>query len=173
MDFDLQPILENDLVKIQPLNNNDFEFLYKIASDPLIWEQHPNKDRYKKEVFERFFKDAMDSGGAFLVIDKKTDEIIGSSRYYDVDINKSVVAIGYTFLARSYWGSNYNKALKQLMLDHAFKFVNAVTFQVGINNLRSQKAIEKLGAIKISQIEIDYAGENNRMHFVYEFKKKN
>jgi hypothetical protein len=83
--FDLQPSLENESVKIQPLQSIDFEVLYSVASDPLIWEQHPNKDRYKREVFETFFKGAMESGAAFLVIDKKTNKVIGSSRYYDLD----------------------------------------------------------------------------------------
>lgn len=90
MNFELQPILENEYVKIIPLKNNDFEILYNIASDPLIWEQHPNKDRYKKEVFENFFKGAIESKGAFLILDNKTNMPIGSSRYYDLDLDKKV-----------------------------------------------------------------------------------
>ena len=169
--FELQPILENEFVKIQPLKENDFEILYSVASNPLIWEQHPNPDRYKREVFETFFKGAMESQGAFLVIDKQSNQVIGSSRYYELDTNKSYIAIGYTFLSKDHWGSVYNPALKKLMIDHAFHFVNSVIFHVGALNIRSQKAIERLGAKKINEIEMEYYGEANRLNFVYEIRK--
>ncbi|MFN4152613.1 MAG: GNAT family N-acetyltransferase [Candidatus Sericytochromatia bacterium] len=167
MDFELQPILENEWVKIIPLKNSDFEILYNIASDPLIWEQHPNKDRYKKEVFENFFKGAIESKGAFLILDNKNNMHIGSSRYYDLDLDKSEVAIGYTFIARSHWGIGHNKAIKELMLEHAFKFVDNVIFHIGANNIRSQKAIEKIGANKIKEEEIAYYGEASKLNYVY------
>ena len=169
--FELQPILENEFVKIQPLKENDFEILYSVASNPLIWEQHPNPDRYKREVFETFFKGAMESQGAFLVIDKQSNQVIGSSRYYELDTNKSSIAIGYTFLSKDHWGSIYNPALKKLMIDHAFHFVNSVIFHVGALNIRSQKAIERLGVKKINEIEMEYYGEANRLNFVYEISK--
>src|SRR3954469_3857192 len=107
MNFELQPTISNELIKIQPLKQEDFETLYQVASDPLVWEQHPNKDRYKREVFENFFKGAIESGGAFLVYDAKTNEVIGSSRYYDFDKTKSEISIGYTFVAKKYWGKGF------------------------------------------------------------------
>ncbi|MBA3705214.1 MAG: GNAT family N-acetyltransferase [Bacteroidetes bacterium] len=170
MDFELQPTLKNDFVKIQPLKKADFETLYKVASDPLIWEQHPNKDRYQREVFEIFFKGAIESGGAFLVFDNK-GEAIGSSRFYDFNKNESSVLIGYTFLAKTHWGTTYNKALKTLMLNHAFKFVDKVFFHIGSNNLRSQRSIEKLGAKKTGEIEVAYYGEPQKLNFVYQIEK--
>lgn len=169
--FELQPILENEFVKIQPLQSTDFEVLYSIASDPLIWEQHPNKDRYKKEVFENFFKGAIESGGAFLVFDKQTGEAIGSSRYYDYKQEDKSVLIGYTFFARSHWGSKYNPALKKLMLQHAFQYVDRVIFHIGADNVRSQKAIERLGASKIEELEVEYYGEETKLNFVYAINK--
>jgi RimJ/RimL family protein N-acetyltransferase len=171
MNFKLQPILENELVKLVPLKQNDFDILYQVASDPLIWEQHPDKYRYKKDVFEKYFKGAMESGGAFLVFEKNSGEVIGSSRYYDFDKEKKSIAIGYTFLARKYFGTTYNKAMKQLMLDHAFMFVDTVIFHIGAKNYRSQKAIEKLGAMKVREIEINYPSENERLNFIYEMNK--
>ncbi len=170
--FNLQPILENEFVKIQPLKESDFEALYHIASDPLIWEQHPNKDRYKREVFEIFFKGAMESGGAFLVFDKQTGESIGSSRYYDYNQENKSLLIGYTFFARSHWGSKYNPALKQLMLQYAFQFVDSVIFHIGANNMRSQKAIERLGASKVGELEVKYYGEETKLNVVYEIRKE-
>jgi RimJ/RimL family protein N-acetyltransferase len=170
--FELQPILENEFVKIQPLQQSDFEILYRVARDPLIWEQHPNKDRYKRPVFETFFNGAMESGGAFLVLDKKTNEVIGSSRFYDMDITKKHILIGYTFFARSHWGSIYNPSLKSLMINHAFQFMDCVNFHIGGDNIRSQRAILKLGASKVGELEVAYYGEPVKLNFVYEIKKE-
>lgn len=169
--FNLQPTLENEFVKIEPLKASDFETLYSIASDPLIWEQHPNPDRYKRPVFEVYFKGAMESNAAFLVFDKQTNQAIGSSRYYEIDIKEKSLAIGYTFLAKDYWGGLYNHALKSLMLNHAFTFFNKVILHIGANNVRSQKATEKLGAKKNAEIEMEYYGEANRLNFVYQIEK--
>ena len=168
MNFELQPTLENALVKLVPLKQEDFDILYQAASDPLIWEQHPDRFRYKKNVFEKYFEGAIKSGGAFLVVEKNSDEVIGSSRYYDFDKEKKSIAIGYTFLAKKYWGTTYNRAMKTLMLDHAFKFVDTVIFHIGAKNIRSQKAIEKLGVTKVGEIEINYPGEDERLNFIYE-----
>jgi RimJ/RimL family protein N-acetyltransferase len=167
--FVLQPqSLSDNLVELIPLAKDDFERLFLVASDPLIWEQHPSRDRYKREVFQKYFDGALESGGAFLVFDKSTNELIGSSRYYD--LKPSSVAIGYTFLARKYWGGNYNKAMKELMLNHAFQFVDSVVFHVGPDNIRSQKAVLKIGAKKTGEVELDYYG-GKLLHFEYEIKK--
>jgi RimJ/RimL family protein N-acetyltransferase len=170
--FELQPTLENEFIKILPLKEDEFEALYAVASDPLIWEQHPNKNRYQREDFLKYFEGAIASKGAFLVFNNKTGVLIGGSRYYDLDEAKSSVAIGYTFLACDHWGTTHNRALKTLMLNHAFCFVNEVIFHVGANNTRSQKAMEKLGAIKIDEIEMAYYGEPNRFNFVYQVTKE-
>lgn len=172
MPFELQPELENELVRIRPLRSDDFESLYAVASDPLLWEQHPNRDRYRREVFENFFRGAMESGGAFLVHDAQTGAVIGSSRYYDLDEQKNSVFIGYTFIARDHWGGAYNPALKKLMLGHAFRFVAKVHFHIGAHNIRSQKAIERLGAVKTGEEEIAYFGEATKTNFVYCIRKE-
>lgn len=171
MDHLTQPTLQNDIIKLVPLKDTDFEVLYEVASDPLIWEQHPNKNRWKREVFENFFKGAIESKGAFLIYDAQTNNVIGSTRFYDWDTKKSVVTIGYTFYARSHWGGKYNPAAKQLMMQHAFKYVSSVIFHIGANNIRSQKAIERLGAKKIAEEEINYFGEDCNLNFIYEIKR--
>ena len=149
MSFDLQPVLQGELLTLRPLRPGDFDELYAVASDALIWEQHPANDRYKEEVFREFFRKALESGGALVAIDSKDGRVIGSSRFFGYDPEKSEIEIGWTFLARSYWGGVYNGEMKQLMLRHAFKFVNSVIFLVGPQNLRSQKALEKIGAVKV------------------------
>jgi RimJ/RimL family protein N-acetyltransferase len=149
MSFDLQPILKGELLELRPLLPEDFHDLYAVASDPLIWEQHPNKERYREEVFNGFFREALESGGALIAIDSKNGQVIGSSRFHGYDEEKSEIEIGWTFLARSHWGGVYNREMKQLMLRHAFKFVNSVIFLVGPQNLRSQRAVEKIGGVRV------------------------
>jgi len=167
--MNLQPThLHNALVSLRPLSVTDFELLYAVASDPLIWEQHPNPDRYKREVFQNYFKGAVESGGAFIVLNQH-EKVIGSTRFYDYDPAKSEIKIGYTFLARSCWGQDFNRSTKLLMLSYAFEFVNRVLFHVGASNIRSQKAMGKLGAIKIGEEEVAYYGEATRLNFVYQF----
>jgi RimJ/RimL family protein N-acetyltransferase len=146
MTFDLQPILIGNLIKLRPLTREDFDPLFAAASDPLIWEQHPENDRYTREVFRNYFDGAMESKGAFVIIDRKSGRIIGSSRYCNLNEAKSEVEIGWTFLERTFWGGTYNRELKSIMLGHAFRFVDRVLFVVGENNIRSQKALAKIGA---------------------------
>ena len=152
-EFNLQPSLEGTLTKLRPLKESDFDELYKVASDPLIWEFHPEKYRYRLENFEKFFKAAITSRGALAAIDTKADKIIGSSRYTGLDQGASKVEIGYTFIDRSYWGKGYNAEVKKLMLNHAFKFISNVYFYAGENNIRSIKALEKLGARLVDRLE--------------------
>ena len=149
MVFELQPHLKGKLIELRPLAPDDWDELFAVASDSLIWEQHPERDRYKEDVFRIFFKEALESGGAFVIIDRKTQHIIGSTRFYGYDPEKSEIEIGWTFLARKYWGGRFNAEMKRLLLNHAFKFVESVVFFVGEDNVRSQKAMEKVGAIKV------------------------
>jgi RimJ/RimL family protein N-acetyltransferase len=151
--FDLQPTLEDELIILRPLEMSDFEALYGAASDQLIWEQHPANDRWQRDVFEVFFRGAMDSGGAFAVIDKKSGKIIGSSRFVKVKENVNAIEIGWTFLAHEYWGGVYNLAMKRLMIDHALRFVDNILFFIGENNMRSRKAVEKLGGVLITELD--------------------
>jgi N-acetyltransferase len=151
--FDLQPTLEDAIVILRPLKEDDLDDLYMVASDPLIWEQHPSKDRCHRDVFELFFKDGMSSGGAFAVIDKKTKQVIGSTRFHRINEVEHAIEIGWTFLARGYWGGRYNQAMKKLMMDYAFQFVDSILFYIDENNLRSQKAVEKIGGERITALD--------------------
>jgi RimJ/RimL family protein N-acetyltransferase len=146
MSFELQPHLKGELIELRPLTPDDWTDLFSVASDPLIWEQHPENDRYKEDVFRLFFRAALESGGAFVILDKDSGRIIGSTRFFGYAPEKSEIEIGWTFLARSHWGGRYNRELKDLMLSHAFKFVEKAVFYVGENNVRSRKAVEKIGA---------------------------
>lgn len=150
MDLVLQPYLENELVKLRPLELTDFSELYKVGSDPLLWQQHQNKDRYIMDNFKVFFEDAINSKGALAILDAKNGKLIGSSRFKIIEDNDGgVVEIGWSFLSRDYWGGIYNRAFKKLMVDHALKSVENVILYVNPKNTRSQKALEKLGARKM------------------------
>lgn len=163
MDFDRQPILKGQLLTLQPLRANDYEALYAVAADPLIWEQHPVKDRYKEDVFAVFFKGALASGGTLVAVENATGSIMGSSRFHGYNAEQSEIEIGWTFLARSYWGGRYNGELKRLMLNHAFQFIKHVVLLVGPHNIRSQKAVEKIGGIRVG-IRPDGGGRNSIMY---------
>jgi RimJ/RimL family protein N-acetyltransferase len=169
-DFKIQE-LESEIIKFFPLTEFDFERLYEVAFDPLIWEQHPSNDRYKREVFESYFNGASSSHTAFIIIDKLTNKIIGSTRYYDFKPEKKSIAIGYTFLAREYWGGLYNRSTKKVLLDFAFQFVDKVYFHIGPTNIRSQKATIKIGATKVGEFDLDFNGQK-LMHFEYLIEKK-
>jgi RimJ/RimL family protein N-acetyltransferase len=172
MSFELQPTnLFNEKIKLIPLQEADFESLFKIAANPKVWDQHPNPNRYKLEDFTNYFKGAIESKGAFLILDSRTNETVGCSRYYDYNKETNSVLIGYTFIGTKFWGNSYNKSLKKLMLEYAFQFVDKVYFHVGAFNIRSQKAIEKIGAIKVDEFEVEYYGETSKLNFVYLIQK--
>ena len=141
--FDLQPILNGELLSLRPLQASDFQTLFKVAADPQIWDQHPFP-RYELTAFKEFFDASIETKGALVILNKKTGEMVGTSRYYN--LGENYVSIGYTFLARSHWGGVFNRELKKLMLSHAFQYVSKVFFDIGETNLRSRRAIEKIGA---------------------------
>ncbi|WP_419868027.1 GNAT family N-acetyltransferase [Chryseobacterium sp. CT-SW4] len=173
MNFSVQTILENKDYQLIPLQQGDFESLYEVASNPQVWEQHPNKDRYKRDVFENFFKGAMESKGAFKIVDKATGNVLGSSRYYGFEEKDNSIFLGYTFYGPQSWGKGINPQIKKLMLDYIFRFVDKVHFHVGKDNIRSRIAMERLGAVKIDEREVAYFGEPSRANIVYEIKKEN
>lgn len=167
MNINIQPTLENENVILHPLQDKDFDDLYAVASDPKIWEQHPNKDRCKIEVFSVFFEGAMQSKGAFKIVNKASGHVMGSTRFYDHNQEENSISIGYTFYGREYWGKGFNHSVKSLMLDYIFQFVSKVHFHIGAENIRSQIAIGRLGTTKIDEQEIAYFGEQAKLNYIY------
>jgi RimJ/RimL family protein N-acetyltransferase len=163
MPFDLQPVLRGELLELRPLRATEFDDLFAVAADPLIWEQHPNSDRHEEAVFRIFFREALESGGALVARDTRDGRIIGSSRFHGYDRERSEIEIGWTFLARSHWGGRYNGEMKRLMLDHAFGFVDRVIFLVGVKNLRSRRAVEKIGGVHVGS-RTDAAGRESAVY---------
>ncbi len=171
--INLQPELEGPRITVRPICADDWEGLFAAASDPLVWEQHPAKERYKEDQFRAFFDDAIASGSAFSFVDRETGRLIGSSRYNGYDPELSEIEIGWTFLGRDYWGGSYNKEIKKLMLEHAYTFADTVLFWVGDTNWRSQKAVEKIGGIKRDGIFTRKHGDVDFPYVVFELRKEN
>jgi RimJ/RimL family protein N-acetyltransferase len=163
MMLDLQPVLSGPHLTLRPLTAQDSEALFAAASDPLVWEQHPDPARGTREGFPDYFDGALQSAGCLVAIDAATGRIVGCSRYTDYVPGKSVM-VGYTFLARSHWGGPANAEMKRLMLRHAFTDVAEVQFSVAERNLRSRRAIEKLGAQLTSTGEVPRMGQ---IHLIY------
>ncbi len=169
-DFNWQPShLQNELVTLQPLQENDFEKLYQVAKDSAIWANHPSPNRYQKEEFQGFFEGAVQSKTAFIIYETATNNVIGSTRFYDIKNGQSV-AIGYTFLATAFWQKGHNRAVKKILIDYSFGQVNTIIFHVGANNLISQTAVQKLGAIKTLEMTMESNG-NSMPYFEYSLTK--
>lgn len=167
MNFDAQPSLSNDLVKLRPLEHGDFDDLYEVARDPLIWEQHQDPSRHTLEKFTVFFEDSLESKGALVILDLHSKRITGSSRFKIIDEKYSIVEIGWSFLARAYWGGPYNRSVKKLMVNHALKISKGVVFYVNQCNIRSQKAMEKLGAKKMKFAQFPWVLDESTKGITY------
>jgi len=156
--------LEDEIIKLIQAEQIHFNEMYEVAKDPLLWDQHDAKDRWKEEIFLKFFKKGLENEkGLLAIIDKRSNKIIGSTRYYP---HKEKLSIGYTFISREYWGTSVNFQVKKLMLDYAYQFTDEIYFHIWSDNFRSQKAVQKLGA--------EYFGswDEEANHLTYILKKK-
>ena len=161
--LDLQPTLTGSEIILRPLVAHDFQELFGAASDPLIWAQHPDPARGTREGFRLFFEGALRSQACLVAIDTALKSVIGWSRYSNY-LPGASISIGYTFLARSHWGGAANAQMKRLMLRHAFTDVPEVLFTVAERNLRSRRAVEKLGAQRIGAEDTPRWGQ---VHVIY------
>ena len=159
VNFNFQPVLTGESIVLRPIDKNDFDGLFNCASDKKLWEGHPSKDRYKETEFRKWFKNAIESNSTLVILDKLTDQIIGSSRFYVVDSDPDDISIGFTFIARQYWGGKTNYELKKLMLNYAFKYFNVVWFHIDPSNIRSQKATQKIGGVFSHEVNSNISGK--------------
>ena len=168
-----QPVLEGERLLLRPLRPDDWDALFAVASDREIWAIHPAHDRWQEPVFRAFFDGALANRGAVAVIDKQTGAIVGSSRWQGYDpVDGGSVEIGWTFLARSHWGGLFNPELKRLMLAHAFTHVRHVVFHVGDTNLRSRRALEKIGARLTDRTDMTFIAGRDVRHVIYEITRE-
>ena len=170
-EVDLQPILTGRRVIVRPIDAKDWDGMFAAASDPEVWALHPASDRYTETVFREFFDVAVNSGSGFTFVARKSGSIIGSSRYHGYNPEAREIEIGWTFLARDYWGGSYNREIKKLMLEHAFQFVDTVLFRVGVTNWRSQKAMEKIGGVRREDQHDSMQAGKTPENVIYEIRK--
>ena len=171
--MDLQPHLRGERLHLRPLTEQDFDALFRAASDPQIWETHPVPDRYELETFKGYFAGLIKSKGALVILDNQTLEIVGTSSFYDYRETEKSVIIGYTFLTRKYWGGSYNREIKKLMMDYAFQFIETCIFHVGLDNVRSRKAMTKIGGVLFDHFEkVGFRGKTYK-NVAFRIDKKN
>lgn len=172
--MDRQPVLMGERLLLRPLRADDWDALYAVASDPLIWALHPAHDRWQEPVFRAFFADALAGGGAIAAIDRASGALIGSSRWQAHDpADGGSVEIGWTFLVRSHWGRVWNEEMKRLMLAHAFRWVRRVDFRVGEGNLRSRGAMARIGG-QLTQRDggVVQTANGPARHVIYEITRE-
>jgi len=167
---DFQPTLTGPTVIVRPVTSGDWAELFAAGSDAEIWKVHPRSDRYTEPAFREYFEGAVASGMGFVFVDRPTNRLIGSSRYYGYDAGRSEIEIGWTFIARSHWGGTTNREVKRLMLDHAFTFVDTVIFWVGEQNWRSQGAMTKIGGVRRAGL-FTRGATGATPHFIFEIGK--
>jgi RimJ/RimL family protein N-acetyltransferase len=173
MDPPMQPTVSDERVLIRPMAADDFDALFAVASDRLIWEVHPAHDRWQEPVFRKYFDDGLASNGAVVFIDRSNGKIIGASRYENerAPIEPGEVEIGWTFISRAYWGGEWNRSVKRLMIRHAFDTGHrAALFLVGENNIRSRRAMEKIGGTLTDRTSMALTGGVSVLHVVYEIR---
>lgn len=154
IDFSL---LNGTFVKLEALQESHIETLRGLARDSRLWEYTKTlliNDSYD-EQFDRYIANAFnpDFGGlqiSFLIRDAATHEVMGMTRYYKLDPAHKRVSIGYTWYTPAYWGRMHNKECKLLLLQYAFETLGfqRVEFEVAHQNLRSQRAVAKIGGVK-------------------------
>lgn len=169
----MRPVMSDDRVLIRPMTADDFEALFAVACDPLIWEVHPAHDRWQAPAFRKYFDEGVTSNGGVVFIDRTTDEIIGASRYESErePIESGEVEIGWTFLSRAYWGGEWNRAVKRLMIQYAFDSgFHAALFLVGEHNVRSRRAMEKIGGKLSGRTSVTELAGAPIVHVVYEIR---
>ncbi len=171
--MDCQPTLESERLLLRPLRGDDWEALFAVASDPLVWEQHPIHDRWREDVFRGFFDEALREDGALVAVLREEDRIVGSSQFRACPIAPDETEIGWTFLERAQWGTGLNPAMKRLMLAHALESAPRVLFRIGDTNWRSRRALEKIGGALVEDMveEGEYRGRPAR-HVVYEITRE-
>lgn len=155
------------MLLVRPMELTDFDALYQVARDPLIWDQHPAKERSQAEGFKLFFEQGLASGGALTVVEKSTEHIIGSSRYNPCPGDDQYIEIGWTFFGRKYWGGPYNRSKKEMMIDYALQYKKGILFHVAKENFRSQKAVLKLGAQLLEGPSVEHLFKRPAENFSY------
>jgi RimJ/RimL family protein N-acetyltransferase len=145
-------ILENDTVRLNPLHHHDIDKLLHFSEQqPELWKYslQPADGLENLKVYIDFALRGRKEETAypFIVFDKRTQQIAGSTRFYDFQKNHNTVQLGYTWYGKEFQGTGLNKQCKMLMLEFAFENigVDRVEFRADANNERSIAAMKSIG----------------------------
>ena len=152
MDFVKSAVLENSRVRLRPLEATDFEALKPIAFDPELWKY--TLTRGDDAVSLAAYVAAAVQGRQqelrypFVIIDRRTGRLAGSTSYYNVNEAEQRLSIGYTWVGQEFQRSGLNRAAKHLLLCHAFGDLGCerVELETDARNHKSQEAMRRMGA---------------------------
>jgi RimJ/RimL family protein N-acetyltransferase len=171
--MDRQPVLEGERLLLRPLREDDWDALFGVARDPTIWAIHPVPTRWQEPVFRTMFEELLAEGGTLVVVDKAEDRMVGSSTFRPLEAAPDGIEIGWTFLATSHWGGSYNAEMKRLMIEYALRHVERAVFRVGHANLRSRRAMEKIGGRLTEVTEMVDTPAGPVLYVHYEITREN
>ncbi|MGR3542518.1 MAG: GNAT family N-acetyltransferase [Hasllibacter sp.] len=168
MSFPVPRRLEGEALILRPMEAADAGPLAEAIADPLIWEQHPSKERGTPAGARTYADWLAAIGGTMIARRRGSGEVAGASRYYRTeDLPPGAWAIGFTVLVRDLWGGTANREMKALMLPPLFAVSDEVWFHIAPGNLRSQRATAKLGAVRREDAMVDhYAGKHLSQRWV-------
>lgn len=152
--FDQELILEDERVRLEPLQEHHYEHLLPIALNRDLW-LHTSAKVNAPADFRRYFDTALlerttKRSYPFAYFNKQTGAYAGSTRFGNIDLNHKRVEIGWTWLDPSLHGTGFNKHGKLLLLNYGFETLglNRIELKTSLLNLRSQKAMRKIGAVE-------------------------
>jgi N-acetyltransferase len=149
-------LLKGHHVYLEFLTESHREILRPLAKDERIWEFTKTllvTETYDRQ-FDNYFNEALafsaQGGQAFVIVATVGDRVIGMTRAYDLDWQVKKITIGHTWYVPEVWGKAHNKECKLMLLTYLFEGLELqrVDFKVAGQNIRSQKAVEKIGGVR-------------------------
>lgn len=163
------PLLENNWVRLDPLLTSHIEYLWPIASTLNIYEYSPTNVS-SKALLKTYIEEALafqksHTAIPFAIFDKKNNKYVGCTRFGYIDQKHKTLHIGWTWIAKESQGTGLNGSVKQLLLSAAFgpMGMRKVSFRVDALNIKSRKAVEKLGAQLEGILRQDVYVAHNRL----------
>jgi N-acetyltransferase len=159
-------VLEDGWARLEPLEEKHFELLLPTAMQPMIWEFTMARIR-SAEDFRKYFDTAIaerlqQRSYPFAIFDKQQNEYVGCTRFGNVDLKNKKVEIGWTWLHPKLHGAGFNKHCKFLLLEYCFEKLLLIRVELKTSslNLRSQKAMLKIGAVKEGTLRKNFINDD-------------
>ena len=167
MDYSQNIVLENSRVRLRPLEAADFEELKLIAFDPDIWQYTITRadDALSLAAYIAAAEQARQAGQRypFVIIDRASGRLAGSTSYYNIDPDNQKLSVGYTWMGAEFQRTGLNRAAKHLLLGYAFDQLGCerVELETDSRNHKSQTAMRRMGATEEGTLRSHRFGQNN------------